>query len=170
MSKSIDQAIALNIAILTISDRRNADNDTSGDYLAASAQEAGHNCVQRAICPDNVYQIRSVISQWVADDNIHVILSNGSTGHGKCASRAIGPLLDHQITGFGDLFRHLSVLEMGTSSLQSDAFGGQANSKLIFCMPGSTGACRTAWEGILREQLNSAHRPCNFASAFSSAK
>src|SRR5690606_30628651 len=103
-------------------------------------QTAGHQCVHRTICPDNIYQIRSVISQWIADPGVQVILSNGSTGHGKSALRAISPLLDSQITGFGELFRHLSFLEIGSSSLQSDAFGGLANNKLVFCMPGSTGA------------------------------
>src|SRR5690606_20441915 len=101
-----------NIAILTISDSRNAGNDTSGDYLYNSVQTAGHQCVHRTICPDNIYQIRSVISQWIADPGVQVILSNGSTGHGKSALRAISPLLDSQITGFGELFRHLSFLEI----------------------------------------------------------
>lgn len=170
MSKAAETSVALNIAVLTISDSWHSGNDTSGDYLATSAQEAGHRCVQRMICPDDIYRIRSVISQWVVDDDIQVILSNGSTGHGKSAARAIVPLLDNQIAGFGELFRHLSFLEIGSSSLQSDAFAGSANGTLIFCMPGSTGACRTAWEGILRDQLDSSHRPCNFGSGFRSPK
>ena len=170
MSKPTQQAVLLNIAVLTISDSRHKDNDTSGDYLAGAVQEAGHYCVQRAISADNIYQIRSLISKWIADDGIQVILSNGSTGLGKSAVQAIAPLLDYQAAGFGELFRNLSFLEIGSSSLQSDAFAGSANNTLVFCMPGSTGACRTAWEGILREQLDSTHKPCNFASAFRSSK
>lgn len=159
---------SLNCAVLTISDSRTADNDTSGDYLVQSLTEAGHRCVDRAICSGNMYQLRKIISAWIADEDIQIVLTNGGTGfsHQKSTAAAIEPLLDTTLVGFGELFRHLSYLEIGTSTLQSDAFAGAANNTLIFCMPGSTNACRTAWEGILKEQLNSHHKPCNFASHF----
>lgn len=158
----------LNCAVLTISDTRNADNDTSGDYLRDSLVAAGHRCLERAISSGNLYHIRKVISDWIADERINVILTNGGTGfsHNKSTAAAIMPLLDTNIAGFGELFRHLSWLEIGSSTLQSDAFAGAANETLIFCMPGSTGACKTAWEKIIREQLDSTHPPCNFATHF----
>ncbi|MGB3287855.1 MAG: molybdenum cofactor biosynthesis protein B [Burkholderiaceae bacterium] len=170
MSKADTQKppVSLNCAVLTISDSRNADNDTSGDYLSESLLAAGHRCAKRAISPNNPYQIRKVISDWIADDSIQIILTNGGTGfsHGKSTAAAITPLLDQVISGFGELFRHLSFLEIGSSTLQSDAFAGAANGSLVFCMPGSTGACKTAWEGIIKEQLDSTHRPCNFGSLY----
>lgn len=159
---------ALTFAVLTISDTRTAANDTSGDYLAESIAAAGHRCAQRSISPGNIYHIRKVLSDWIADDAIQVILTNGGTGfsHRKSTGAAITPLLDTVISGFGELFRHLSWLEIGSSTLQSDAFAGAANNTLVFCMPGSTGACKTAWEKIIREQLDSTHRPCNFATHY----
>ncbi len=161
-------AVTLNCAILTISDTRGPSNDSSGDYLAQSLALAGHRCAKRAISQGNLYQVRKVVSDWIADDAIQIILTNGGTGftHGKSTAAAIMPLLDLTIAGFGELFRHLSYLEIGTSSLQSDAFAGSANETLIFCMPGSTNACKTAWEGIVKEQLDSTHRPCNFGSHY----
>ncbi|QAA92530.1 molybdenum cofactor biosynthesis protein B [Pollutimonas thiosulfatoxidans] len=161
-------AIALRCAVLTISDTRTADSDSSGDYLAASLAAAGHQCTARAIVPGNLYGIRRIISDWIADDAVQVILTNGGTGysHQKSTVAAITPLLDQLITGFGELFRQLSYRDIGSSALQSEAFAGVANETLVFCMPGSTSACKTAWEGILREQLDSTHRPCNFASDY----
>lgn len=161
-------AVSLNCAVLTISDTRSAANDTSGDYLIKSVLNAGHHCVQRAISAGDRYQVRKIISDWIADDTIQVILTNGGTGfsHQKTTAAAITPLLDQVITGFGELFRHLSYMEIGTSSLQSDALAGSANQTLIFCMPGSTGACKTAWEGIIKEQLDSQHGPCNFGTHY----
>lgn len=170
MSKSNNQlpAVALNCAVLTISDTRSASNDSSGDYLVDSVVAAGHRCEKRAISAGNPYQIRKIISDWIADDTIHVILTNGGTGfsHQKSTVAAITPLLDQTITGFGELFRHLSYLEIGTSTLQSDALAGSANNTLLFCMPGSTNACKTAWDGIIKEQLDSRHGPCNFGSQY----
>ncbi|HEU0229713.1 MAG TPA: molybdenum cofactor biosynthesis protein B [Burkholderiaceae bacterium] len=159
---------SLACAVLTVSDTRTAENDTSGDYLQDGLAAEGHQCVARAISAGNLYQIRKIISDWIANDSIQVILVNGGTGfsHQKATGAAITPLLDTTITGFGELFRHLSYLDIGTSTLQSDAFAGAANDTLIFCMPGSTSACRTAWESIIREQLDSTHRPCNFASHY----
>lgn len=169
MKASADQPkTSLTCAVLTVSDTRTPENDTSGDYLRDGLAAEGHQCVARAISAGNLYQIRKIISDWIANDSIQVILVNGGTGfsHQKATGAAITPLLDATITGFGELFRHLSYLDIGTSTLQSDAFAGAANDTLIFCMPGSTSACRTAWEGIIREQLDSTHRPCNFASHY----
>lgn len=162
------QPVILTCAVLTISDSRRHDNDTSGDYLVASLTAAGHHVKTRALSGGNRYDIRKIISDWIADPDIHIILTNGGTGfsHDKSTAAAITPLLDMTLTGFGELFRHVSYLEIGSSTLQSDAFAGSANDTLIFCMPGSTNACKTAWEKILREQLDSAHRPCNFATHF----
>ncbi|TAL82966.1 MAG: molybdenum cofactor biosynthesis protein B [Candidimonas sp.] len=159
---------ALNCAVLTISDTRTAADDSSGDYLADRIQASGHRCAQRGICGGNLYQIRRTLSDWIANEQIQVIITNGGTGytHQKSTAAAITPLLDSAISGFGELFRHLSYLEIGSSSLQSDAFAGSANNTLIFCVPGSTGACKTAWEGIIGQQLDSTHRPCNFASHY----
>lgn len=172
MSKADPNAprLALNCAVLTISDSRTAQTDSSGDYLAESLTAAGHRCLRRGLTSGNLYEIRKIISDWVADPDIQVVLTNGGTGfsHQKSTSAAITPLLDMTLAGFGELFRHLSYLEIGSSTLQSDAFAGVANNTLIFCMPGSTNACKTAWEGILEQQLDSAHRPCNFATYFRS--
>jgi molybdenum cofactor biosynthesis protein B len=161
-------AVSLSCAVLTISDSRNTGNDTSGDYLVQSVIAAGHRCEKRGISPDNLYEVRRVISDWIADDAIQVILTSGGTGftHQKSTAAAITPLLDLTIAGFGELFRYLSYLEIGTSTVQSDAFAGSANNTLIFCMPGSTSACKTAWEKIIKEQLDSTHPPCNFATHY----
>lgn len=161
-------AASLNCAVLTISDTRDATNDTSGDYLVQSLLAAGHRCQTRAIVSADPYQLRKTVSDWIANESIQVILTNGATGftHDKCTRAAIEPLLDIAIPGFGELFRHLSWLDIGTSALQSDAFAGSANGTLIFAMPGSPNACKTAWEGILKEQLNSTHRPCNFGKFY----
>lgn len=163
--------VSLNCAVLTISDTRNTLNDTSGDYLAASVANSGHRCTTRAISSGNLYQLRKVISDWIADDAIQVILTNGGTGftHQKSTSAAIVPLLDVTVAGFGELFRHLSYLDIGTSTLQSDAFAGAANNTLVFCMPGSTNACKLAWERIIKEQLDSTHKPCNFGTHYAVA-
>jgi molybdenum cofactor biosynthesis protein B len=160
--------VSLHVAVLTISDRRHAGNDESGDYLAKALKQQGHRCTDHQVCPENIYQIRKVISDWIARDDVQVILTNGGTGfsHHQATVQAIRPLLDHAFTGFGELFRHLSYLDIGTSSLQSDAFGGMANNTLLFCLPGSPNACKLAWERILKEQLDSHHRPCNFASHY----
>jgi|TARA_R110000851_G_scaffold278768_1_gene431932 molybdenum cofactor biosynthesis protein B len=160
--------VTLNCVVLTISDTRTQENDTSGDYLAQAVAEAGHQCVRRDISSGNIYDIRKIVSAWIADPDVHIILTNGGTGfsHQKSTGAAITPLLDMSIAGFGELFRHLSFLEIGSSTLQSDAFAGAANNTLLFCMPGSTNACRTAWERIVKEQLDSTHRPCNFATHY----
>ncbi len=159
-----NEPVALNIAVLTVSDTRDETNDTSGDYLAQSAESAGHRVVARAIVKDDIYDLRASVSQWIADPAIEVILTTGGTGFSGRDStpEALMPLFDKQIEGFGEVFRQLSLTEIGSSTIQSRAFGGFANNTVIFCMPGSTGACRTAWQGIIEQQLDSRHRPCNF--------
>lgn len=165
MAKAMDTGTRpLSVAVLTVSDTRTAENDTSGDYLAEAAAAAGHGCTGRSIVRDDIYLIRSVLSQWVADPAIDAILVTGGTGFSGRDStpEAVRPLFDKDIDGFGEVFRALSLAEIGSSTIQSRALAGFANNTVIFCMPGSTGACRTAWEGIIREQLDSTHRPCNF--------
>lgn len=155
----------LNIAVLTVSDTRTLENDTSGQYLVDSLGNAGHQLVARHIEIDDMYRLRAKVSEWIADDEVEVILVTGGTGFTTRDStpEALEPLFDVSITGFGELFRQLSFAEIGTSTVQSRAFAGMANDTVIFCMPGSTGACKTAWTGILETQLDIDHRPCNFA-------
>lgn len=170
MSKArTDQPLhPLNCAILTLSDKRQPGDDESGDYLASRLSEAGHRVAARDFCSGNLYEIRRIVSNWIADSAVQVIITSGGTGFTKKVSTAtaIQPLLDTVITGFGELFRHLSYQEMGSSALQSDAFAGLANNTLLFCLPGSPDACRLAWEQLLSEQLDSRHPPCNFASHY----
>lgn len=156
--------IPLNVALLTVSDTRSSETDTSGQYLADELTRAGHNLVAREIVIDDVYLLRAQVSVWIADANIHTIISTGGTGFtGRDSTpEALLPLFDKTIDGFGELFRYLSLEDIGTSTVQSRALGGMANKTVVFCVPGSTGACKTAWEGILKEQLNSRHRPCSF--------
>jgi molybdenum cofactor biosynthesis protein B len=154
------------ICILTVSDTRTAANDTSGDLLVQCLQQDGHVLVARTICKDDRYALRAQVSAWVINENVEAILLTGGTGiTGRDVSvEAIQPLLDKEIEGFGELFRYLSYQDIGTSTLQSRALAGVANGRLIFCLPGSTGACRLAWEGILRHQFNREHKPCNFVN------
>lgn len=161
---SSNDFIPLRIGVLTISDTRTSSTDTSGDYLITAATGAGHAVVEREIVKDDVYALRATVSRWIADPHIDVVLATGGTGFSGRDStpEALLPLFDKQIEGFGEVFRQLSFQEIGTSTLQSRALGGFANKTVIFCMPGSTGACRTAWTGIIRDQLDSRHRPCNF--------
>ncbi len=155
----------LSIAVLTVSDSRTEANDSSGQYLREAAGLAGHRVVDKAIVRDDVYQLRAVLSRWIADPEVHVVISTGGTGiTGRDNTpEALGPLLDKVIEGFGELFRQVSFEEIGTSTVQSRCLAGVANSTFLFCLPGSTGACRTAWERILRAQLDRRTRPCNFA-------
>jgi len=165
MSKATDDSTRpLAIAVLTVSDTRTADNDTSGDYLVEALTAEGHCAATRSIVRDDIYQIRSVLSAWIADGAIDAVLVTGGTGFSGRDStpEAVRPLFDKAIDGFGEVFRALSHAEIGSSTIQSRAVAGFANSTVIFCMPGSTGACRTAWQGLIREQLDSSHRPCNF--------
>ena len=161
---AVEGAVDLAITVLTVSDTRGPEDDTSGDYLVEAAAEAGHRVVARDLVPDDVYRLRAVLSAWIADPAVEVVLVTGGTGFAGRDStpEAVAPLFDKRIVGFGEVFRALSLAEIGSSTVQSRALAGLANSTLVFCMPGSTGACRTAWEGILAEQLDSRHRPCNF--------
>ena len=158
--------VPLNIAILTLSDSRTFENDTSGQLLEDSLTAAGHKLAARELCKDEIYTTRAIVSAWIADAGIDVIISTGGTGLTQRDStpEALKPLFDQHIEGFGELFRQLSYEEIGTSTVQSRAIGGLANQTLVFCLPGSTGACRTGWNRILKEQLDSSHRPCNFAA------
>ncbi len=160
-----DQFNPLNIALLTVSDTRGLEEDTSGQYLEDSVTGAGHRLVSRRILPDDVYLMRALVATWIADPMIHVVIITGGTGFHERDStpEAVGPLLDKTIDGFGSEFRRMSAAEIGTSTIQSRAFGGLANHTVIFSLPGSTRACRTAWEGILETQLDSRHAPCNFS-------
>jgi molybdenum cofactor biosynthesis protein B len=154
----------LNIAVLTVSDTRNEITDTSGEYLRLSATEAGHVVVAKKIVIDDIYQIRAAVSHYIAEPNIHAVLITGGTGFTERDStpEAMQPLFDKQVEGFGELFRQLSYAEIGTSTIQSRALAGLANGTVIFCLPGSTGACKTAWQGIIQAQLDGAQGPCNF--------
>ncbi|SDW94888.1 molybdenum cofactor biosynthesis protein B [Marinobacter mobilis] len=156
----------LNLALLTVSDSRGEDQDTSGQYLEDRILEAGHRLVARRILPDDVYLVRALMSEWIAAPDVHAIIITGGTGFHERDStpEAVMPLLDKTIDGFGEEFRRLSQAEIGSSTVQSRAFGGLANHTAIFCLPGSTGACRTGWEGILADQLNSVCKPCNFSA------
>ncbi len=154
----------LNIAVLTVSDTRTHTTDTSGNYLAESLQASGHKLAQKQIVPDDIYQIRAAVSGWIASAEIDAILLTGGTGFTLRDStpEALLPLFDKVIEGFGELFRAVSAAEIGSSTIQSRALAGLANNTVIFCMPGSTGACKAAWINIIQEQLDSRHSPCNF--------
>jgi len=164
--------VPLNLCVLTVSDSRTRENDTSGDYLEQALTEAGHRLLDRALAKDDVYRLRAIVSAWVADPAVHGILVSGGTGFtGRDSTpEAILPLLDKEMPGFGETFRALSYEEIGTSTLQSRAFAGLANDKFIFCLPGSTSACRTAWEKLVQAQLDARTRPCNLAGLRSRLK
>ena len=156
--------VPLNIAVLTVSDTRTYDSDTSGALLANRSVEVGHRLVARALLKDDLYKIRAQVATWIADDSVQVVLITGGTGFtGRDSTpEAVACLLDKQVEGFGELFRQISVADIGTSTVQSRAFAGLANGTLVCCLPGSTNAVRTGWDGILAEQLDARHRPCNF--------
>ncbi|MDF1623630.1 MAG: molybdenum cofactor biosynthesis protein B [Pseudohongiella nitratireducens] len=155
---------SLSIAVITVSDTRTEETDTSGKYLQEQVTLAGHKLVSRQIVKDDTYLLRAIVATLVADESVNAVLLTGGTGFTKRDNtvKAIQPLFDTPIEGFGELFRMLSHAERGSSSMQSRAIAGLSNNTIIFCMPGSTGACRTAWEGLIAEQLNAAHKPCNF--------
>src|SRR6218665_930911 len=159
----------LNICVLTVSDTRNLETDTSGQKLQDLLIAADHKLYARDLVVDDIYQIRAVISKWIADNQAQVILITGGTGFAGRDStvEAVTPLFDKTVVGFGELFRQISYEEIGTSTIQSRATAGFSNRTLIFCLPGSTGACTTAWEKIIKEQLDSRHKPCNFVGQLS---
>ncbi|MCQ4313369.1 molybdenum cofactor biosynthesis protein B [Stutzerimonas sp. VN223-3] len=165
MSHLADQPfVALNIAVLTVSDTRSLETDTSGQLLVDRVVAAGHRLAARVLLKDDLYRIRAQVATWIAEDAVQVVLITGGTGFTARDStpEAIGCLLDKQVDGFGELFRQISVPDIGSSTVQSRALAGLANATLVCCLPGSTNACRTAWDGILAEQLDARHRPCNF--------
>ncbi len=155
----------LSIAVLTVSDTRTEETDTSGALLAERVEAAGHRLAERRIVPDDIYRIRAVVSAWIAREDVDVVVTTGGTGlTGRDGTpEAVSVLLDKEIEGFGELFRHLSWEEIGTSTLQSRALAGVANGTYVFCLPGSSGACRTAWDRIIVHQLDIRTRPCNLA-------
>lgn len=163
IDKSQNPFVSIQIAIMTVSDTRTEETDSSGRALCDAITTGGHCIATKAIVLDNKYRIREVISGWIADDGIQAIITSGGTGiTGRDVTpEAVAPLLDKHIDGFGELFRHVSIAEVGTSTLQSRAIAGIANGTLIFCLPGSTGAVRTAWNEILRFQLDARNSPCN---------
>jgi len=157
--------ISLNLAVLTISDSRTEADDTSGKTLVERAQDAGHQVKDKRIVADDIYQIRAAISDWFASPEIHAIVTTGGTGvTGRDGTpEAVKPLLDKEIEGFGEMFRMISYDEIKTSALQSRAIAGVANGTYIFCLPGSSGACRTGWDSIIKDQIDHRTSPCNLA-------
>ena len=164
--------IPVHIAVLTVSDTRTPETDTSGQLLTDSLQSAGHQLADRKLVKDDIYQIRAIVSQWIASADVEAVLITGGTGFSgrDTTPEAVTPLFDKQIEGYGELFRHISYRDIGTSTVQSRAVAGLANNTAIFCMPGSTNACRTAWDEIIREQLDSRHKPCNFVKLITATR
>lgn len=157
--------MSLSIAILTISDTRSLAEDTSGEMLINCLETDGHFLAERKIVKDDIYQVRFVVSAWIANESVDVVITSGGTGFtGRDSTpEALEPLFDKSIDGFGELFRMISYDEIGSSTIQSRAVGGLANGTLIFAVPGSTNACATAWKKIIGNQLDETYRPCNFA-------
>ncbi len=164
--KDSKEFVPLRIALLTVSDSRTPDNDESGAWLQAALLEAGHALHARELVRDDRYAMRAIVSRWIAERDCDGVIVSGGTGFtGRDSTpEAIAPLLDKEMPGFGELFRAISFKEIGTSALQSRAFAGLANGTFVFCLPGSTSACRTAWREILQAQLDARTRPCNLAS------
>jgi len=159
-----DTFVPLSIAVLTVSDTRTAETDSSGDLLVARLEAAGHRLVARALVRDDIYLLRAQVSQWIADHSVQAVLVTGGTGFSARDStpEALAPLFDKQVEGFGELFRQISYEEIGTSTIQSRALAGIANFTLVCCVPGSTNACATAWDKLISKQLDARNRPCNF--------
>jgi molybdenum cofactor biosynthesis protein B len=155
----------LRVAVLTVSDTRDETTDKSGALLVERLSKAGHQLVEKAIVRDDVYAIRAIVSRWIADEGVEVVITTGGTGlTGRDGTpEAMAPLLDKEIGGFGELFRTISYEEIGASSLQSRCLAGVANATYIFCLPGSSGACATGWDKLIGPQLDSRTRPCNLA-------
>ena len=159
-----ESLLALSIAVMTVSDTRTEADDRSGKILVDSLTATGHSLAQKIIVPDNIYKIRAVVSDWIANESVQVVLTTGGTGvTGRDGTpEAIEPLLDKKIEGFGEIFRMISYQEIKTSTIQSRTLAGVANGTYLFCLPGSSGACQTGWN-IIKDQLDSRHRPCNLA-------
>lgn len=165
MSKAKLSFIPLSVAVLTVSDTRTRENDTSGDLIQERLQGAGHRVADRVILRDDVEALRVQVRGWVANKSIDVIIATGGTGLTRrdVTPEAVQPLITKPIPGFGELFRWLSYEDVGTSTIQSRAEGGIADDTLVFLLPGSTGACRLAMDKIILPQLDGTHRPCNLA-------
>ncbi|HAJ74930.1 MAG: molybdenum cofactor biosynthesis protein B [Gammaproteobacteria bacterium] len=155
----------LTIAVVSVSDTRTEETDKSGTILVTCLAEAGHRLHCKDIVKDDVYELRALVSSHIANPAVHAVLMTGGTGFTERDNtfKAIKPLFDVDIGGFGELFRQISFEEIGTATIQSRAFAGLANNTVVFCLPGSPGACRTGWHKIIAEQLDSNHKPCNFA-------
>jgi len=155
----------INIAVLTVSDTRSEEDDTSGKLLVELLSQAGHKLAVKGIVIDDIYAIRAKVSEWIASSAVDTVITTGGTGvTGRDGTpEAIQPLLDKEIEGFGEIFRAISYAEIKTSSIQSRALAGVANGTYLFCLPGSSGACQTAWNSIIRQQLDLTTRPCNLA-------
>jgi molybdopterin adenylyltransferase len=156
---------SLRIAVLTVSDTRNEATDKSGALLVERLRGAGHVLAAKAIVRDDIFAIRAVVSAWIADNDVEVVITTGGTGvTGRDGTpEAIAVLLEKEIDGFGELFRMISYEEIGASSLQSRCLAGVANATYIFCLPGSSGACATGWDKLIAPQLDFRTRPCNLA-------
>jgi len=158
--------MSLNIAVLTVSDTRTQETDKSGATLVDRLQKAGHQLSDKKIVVDDIYQIRAAVSAWVANENINVIITTGGTGFSNRDStpEALRPLFDKEVEGFGELFRAISFQLIKSSTIQSRCIAGLANRTLIFALPGSVNACKTAWDEILCDQLDESFKPCNFVA------
>ena len=168
MKSVATELLPLQIAVLTVSDRRSLAEDTSGAGLQQWLLEAGHQLVERLVLPDNRYRIRAQVAQWIADERTQVVLVNGGTGLGLERDHTIAalrPLFDKEVAGFGEQFRALSFAEIGSSAMQSSALAGVANGTVVFAMPGSPGACELAWRELISPQLDARTRPCSFVAA-----
>jgi molybdenum cofactor biosynthesis protein B len=155
--------IPLKIAVLTVSDTRSEADDSSGQILVAGLTAAGHAVAEKKIVADDIYQIRAVVSRWIADAEVQAVITTGGTGvTGRDGTpEAVSPLLDKQLDGFGEVFRMISYQDIKSSTIQSRAIAGVANGTYIFCLPGSSNACKTAWDSLIKEQLDARTRPCN---------
>jgi molybdenum cofactor biosynthesis protein B len=164
----VSEFIPVRIAVMTVSDTRTLDDDRSGALLIERLESAGHQLVERALVRDDVEAIRAQLRVWIADPRVQVVLATGGTGvtARDVTPDALAPLVSKPIPGFGELFRWLSFAEIGTSTIQSRAEAGLCDRTLVFALPGSPGACRTAWDKILSSQLDARHKPCNFVELF----
>jgi molybdenum cofactor biosynthesis protein B len=153
----------IGIAVLTVSDSRDEASDKSGRLLVERLTRAGHRLAEKAIVPDDVYRIRAIVSRWIAEPEVDAVITTGGTGvTGRDGTpEAVRPLLDKVIDGFGEMFRSISYGQIGSSTLQSRALAGVANATYVFCVPGSSGACATAWDELIEAQLDFRTRPCN---------
>jgi len=155
--------LPISIAVLTVSDSRDEQSDKSGRLLVQRLTGAGHRLAEKLIVPDDIYQIRAAVSRWIADPEVNAVITTGGTGvTGRDGTpEAVRPLLDKVLDGFGEMFRSISYADIKTSTLQSRALGGVANATYVFCVPGSSGACATAWDELIAAQLDARTRPCN---------